>query len=39
MLWPLFLMAAAFHLVFIALLLLRTKTALLRQKIRRLQFS
>ena len=39
MLWPLFLMAGAFHLLFLTLLLVRMKTALIRQKIRRLQFS
>ena len=39
MLIPLLLMAAGFHLLFATLLLLRIKTALLRQKIRRLQFS
>jgi len=39
MLIPLFLMAAAFHLLYVALLLIRMKTALTRQKIRRLQFS
>lgn len=36
MLWPLFLMAGAFHLLFLTLLLVRIKTALIRQKIRRL---
>ncbi len=39
MLWPLFLMAGAFHLLFLTLLLVRMKTALIRQKIRRLQFG
>ncbi|MDX2074556.1 MAG: heme ABC transporter permease [Alphaproteobacteria bacterium] len=39
MLLPLFLMAGAFHLLFATLLLIRMKTALLRQKIRRLQFD
>jgi len=39
MLIPLFLMAAAFHLLYIVLLLIRIKTTLLRQKIRRAQFS
>jgi len=39
MLIPLFLMAGAFHLLYITLLLLRMKTALVKQKIRRLQFS
>lgn len=39
MLLPLFLMAGAFHLLYIALLLIRIKAALIRQKIRRLQFG
>ncbi len=39
MLAPLFLMAAAFHLLFLVLLLVRMKTALIQQKIRRMQLS
>ncbi len=39
MLIPLFTMAAAFHLIYIAILLLRVKRALLDQKIRRLRMS
>jgi len=38
MLWPLLSMAVAFKLAFVAILLVRVKTALLEQKIRRLQF-
>lgn len=36
MLWPLFLMAGSFHLLAINLLLIRIKTALLQQRIRRI---
>lgn len=36
---PLFLMAASFHLLFVVLLLIRIKTALIQQKIRRKQAS
>lgn len=39
MLIPLFLMAGAFHALYLMLLLIRIKTALIRQKIKRLQYS